>query len=117
MACTYRSAELLLPGDEDCYASCYRVARRIRKLAQGTAHYDCTSLVDAVGNLLAPHEGMRLVQAAVAWPNAERCLEVLWVPSYCDLQGNELADEEAKLGLAKHQPPVRLDCANRRAVI
>ncbi len=33
---------------------------------------DCKSLVDAVGNLLAPDEGIRLVQAAVARLNAER---------------------------------------------
>ncbi len=58
-----------------------------------------------------------LVQAAVAWLNAERCLEVLWVPGHCGLQGNELADEEAKLGSAEHQPLVTLDCATRRAVI
>ncbi len=43
---------------------------------------DCKSLVDAVGNLLAPVEGIRLVQAAVARLNAERCLEVLWVPGH-----------------------------------
>ncbi len=54
---------------------------------------DCKSLVDAVGNQLAPDEVIRLVQAAVARLNAERCLEVLWVPGHCGLQGNELADE------------------------
>ncbi len=41
---------------------------------------DCKPFVDAVGNLLAPDEGIRQVQAAVARLNAERCLEVLWVP-------------------------------------
>ncbi len=39
--------------------------------------FDCKSLVDAVGNLLARDEGIRLVQAAVPRLNAERCLEVL----------------------------------------
>ncbi len=39
---------------------------------------DCKSLFDDVGNSHAPHEGIRLVQAAVARLNAERCLEVLW---------------------------------------
>ncbi len=67
---------------------------------------DCKSLVDAVDNLLAPDEGIRLVQAAVARLNAERCLRVLWVPGHCGLQGNELADAEAKLGSTEHQPPV-----------
>ncbi len=78
---------------------------------------DCKSLVDALGNLLAPDEGLRLVQAAFARLNAERCLEVLWFPGHCGLQGRELADEEAKLGSAEHQPPVRLDCATHRAAI
>ncbi len=62
-------------------------------------------------------EGIRLVQAAVAQVNAERCLEVLWVPGHCGLQGNELADEEAILGSAEYQAHVRLDCAIRRAEI
>ncbi len=44
---------------------------------------DCKSLVDAVGNLLAPDEGIRLVQAAVARLNAERKLGVLGVPGHC----------------------------------
>ncbi len=57
------------------------------------------------------------MQAAIARFNAERCLEVLWVPGHCGLQDNELADEESKLGSAEHQPPVRLDCATRTAVI
>ncbi len=78
---------------------------------------DCKSLVDAVGTLLAPDEGIRLVQAAVARLNAERCLEVLRIQGHCGLQDNELADEEAKLGSAGHQSPVRLDCATHRAVI
>ncbi len=37
----------------------------------------CKSLVDAVGNLHAPDVGIRLVQAAAARLNAERCLKVL----------------------------------------
>ena len=78
---------------------------------------DCKSLVDAVGNSLAPDEFIRLVQAAVARLNVERCLEVLWVPGHCGLPGNELADEEAKLGSAEDQPPVQLDNATRRAII
>ncbi len=44
---------------------------------------DCKSLVDAVGNPLAPDEGIRLVQAAVARLDAARCLEVFWVPGHC----------------------------------
>ncbi len=79
--------------------------------------YNNKSLVDAVGNLLAPEEGIRLVQAAVARLKAERGLEVLWGPGHCGLQGNELADEEAKLGSEEYQPLVRLDCATHRAVI
>ncbi len=63
---------------------------------------DCKSLVDAVGNSHAPDEGIRLVQAAVARLNAERCLEVLWVPGHCGLMGDELAYEEAKSGSAEH---------------
>ena len=78
---------------------------------------DCKSLVDAVGNSHAPDEGIRLVQAAVARLNAERSLEVLWVPGHCGLKGNELADGEAKLGSAEHQPLVALDPATRRALI
>ncbi len=46
---------------------------------------DCKSLVDAADNSLAPAEGIGLVQAAVARLNAERCLEVLWVPGHCGL--------------------------------
>ncbi len=61
---------------------------------------DCKSLVDAVGHLLAPEDGIRLVRAAVARPNAGRCLQVLSVPGPCGLQGNELAYEEANLGSA-----------------
>ncbi len=78
---------------------------------------NCKLLVDAVGNPLAPDEDIRLLQAAVARLNAERCLEVLWAPSHCGLQGNELADERAKFGSAEYQPPVRLDYTTRRAVI
>ncbi len=65
-------------------------------------------LVDAVGDSHAPDEGIRLVQAAVARPNAERCLEVLWVLGHCGLMGNELADEEAKSSSAERQPPAEL---------
>ncbi len=50
---------------------------------------DCKPLVSAIGNSHAPDEGIRLVQAAVARLNAERCLEVLWVPGHCGLMGNE----------------------------
>ncbi len=78
---------------------------------------DCKSLVDAVGNLLAPDEGMRLVQTAVARLNAEKCLEVLWVPGHCGQQGNELADEEVKLGSAEHQSTVQMGCTTRRTII
>ncbi len=78
---------------------------------------DCKSLVDAVGNPVAPDEGIRRVQAAVARLNAERCLEVMWGPGYCGLQGNELVDEEATLGSAEHQLLVALDPATHRALI
>ncbi len=44
---------------------------------------DCKSLVDAVGNPLAPDEGIRLVQAGVARLSGERRLELLWVPCNC----------------------------------
>ncbi len=70
-----------------------------------------------VGNSHAPDEGIRLVQAAVARLNAERCLEVLWVSGHCGLMGNELADEESRLGSAEHQPSVTLDPATSRALI
>ncbi len=66
----------------------------------------CKSLADTVGNPLAPDEGLRLVEVAVARLNAERCLEVLWVSGHGGLQGNKLADEEAKFGSKEHQPPV-----------
>ncbi len=51
------------------------------------------------------------MQAAVVRLNADRCLEVLWVPGHCGLRGNELTDEEAKLGSAEHQLSVVLDRA------
>ncbi len=57
------------------------------------------------------------MEAVVARLNTEKCLEVLWVQGNCGRQGNELADEEAKIGLAETQPAVRLDCTTRRAVI
>ncbi len=78
---------------------------------------DCKSLVDVVGNSHASDEGIRLVQAAVAQLNAERRLEVLWVPTHCGLMGNELANDEAKSGSPEHQPLVALDPATRRAWI
>ncbi len=77
---------------------------------------DCKSLVGAVGNSHAPDEGIRLVYAAVAQLNAERCLEALWVPGHRGLMGNELADEEAKLDSAEHQPRATLDLATCRAL-
>ncbi len=76
-----------------------------------------TAAIDAIGILPAPDEGIMLVQTAVAQLNAERCLEVLWVPDHCGLMGNELADEEAKSGSAEHQPLVALDPATHRALI
>ncbi len=57
------------------------------------------------------------MQAAFAPLNAERYLEVLWVHGHCGLQGNELADEEAKSDSAEHQPPVKLGCTTHRAII
>ncbi len=78
---------------------------------------DYKLLVDAVDNWHASDEGIRLVQATVARLNAERCLDVLWLPGHYGLMGNELADEEAKTGLAEHQPSVALDPAIRRALI
>ncbi len=71
MARTDRRPKQFIPGGEDCYASCYR------KLGNALLMCDCQSLVDAVDNPLAPDEGIRLAQAAVAQLNAERCLEVL----------------------------------------
>ncbi len=56
------------------------------------------------------------MHVAVTRLNAERCLEVLWVLGHCGLQGNELADEEAKSGSAEQQPPVQLERANHRAI-
>ncbi len=46
-------------------------------MAWDPQNFETPLSVDAVGNLLAPDEGMRLVQAAVARLNAERCLKVL----------------------------------------
>ncbi len=63
------------------------------------------------------HLGPQTTIEAVVRLNAERCMEVLWVPGHCGPQGNILADEEATFGLAEHQPPVQLNCANRRAII
>ncbi len=78
---------------------------------------DCKSLVDAFGDWHALDEGKRLVQAALTRLNAERCLEVLWVPGYCGRMANELAHEEAKFGSVEQQPPVALDPATRRVLI
>ncbi len=78
---------------------------------------DCKTLVDAVGNSHALDKGMRLVQVAVAWLKAERCLEILWVTGHCSLMGNQLADEEAKSDLAEHQTSVAQDSATRRPLI
>ncbi len=74
---------------------------------------DCKSFVETVVNSHAPDEDIRLVQVAVAPLNAERCLEVLWVPGHRGLKGNELVDEDAKSGSAEHQPLVALDPATR----
>ncbi len=41
----------------------------------------------------------------------------LWEPGHRGQMGNELADEEAKFGLAEHQPPAALDPADHRALI
>ncbi len=71
---------------------------------------DCKSLVDAVGNPLAPDQGIRLVQVA---QHLEATMA--WDPQY--FEGNELADEEAKFGSAEHQLPVQIDCATHRAII
>ncbi len=78
---------------------------------------DCKSLVDTTGNSHAPDGCIRLLQAAVARLNAERCLEVLWVPGHCGLICNENADDEAKLGSAEHHPSVALGSATRRIAI
>ncbi len=78
---------------------------------------DDKSLVDVMGNPLAPAEGIGLVHVALVRLNAERCLEVLTVPGHCCLRGNDLADEEAKSGSTEHQPSVALDPATRRALI
>ncbi len=78
---------------------------------------DCKSLVDVGGNLLAPNEGIKLVQAAAARGNGERGLKVLWVPGHCGLKGNELAEEGTKAGSAQHQQLVALDPTTHRALI
>ncbi len=56
------------------------------------------------------------MKAAVARLNAERCLEVLWFPSYCGLMVNELAVEEARFDLAEHKLSVALDPITHRAL-
>ncbi len=73
----------------------------------------CQSLIDSVSNLLAPDDSIMLVQAAVARLNSEGCLEVLWVPGHCGLQGNEVPQHDS----AEHQPPLRLNYATGRSVI
>ncbi len=78
---------------------------------------DCKALVDAVGNPLSPAEGIMLIRAVIARLNAERCLEILWVPGHCGLRGKELAEEKVKSDPAQHHPPAPLDCATRRAII
>ncbi len=55
------------------------------------------------------------VEATAAWLNAERHLEVVPVPGYCGLMGNELVDDEVKLDTMEHQSSVALDPASRTA--
>ena len=78
---------------------------------------DCRSLIEAIGNPLTTDEVVQAIQSQVTELKINRRLGVLWSPGHCNLEGNDLADAQAKLGSTQPQADVRLDVASRRAII
>ena len=78
---------------------------------------DSRSLVDALGGETSHHRLETLRRELKDAEVGGRELVVLWVPSHCGLEGNELADERAKEGTTLQQAEVPLDQSTRRAVI
>ena len=74
---------------------------------------DSRSLVDALEGDGSHRRLDRLRQLLRECGEDERELTVLWVPGHCGLQGNEMADEEARRGAEMPQQDVPMDRSSR----
>ena len=78
---------------------------------------DSKTLVETLANSNHPDGDVHRIQSAIAELCKKKEVRIMWVPGYCNLSGNELADLEAKLGSEVAQPSVPFDSSTRDALI
>ena len=79
--------------------------------------YDSKSLVETLANSNQPDGDVHRIQSAIAEHCKKNEVRILWVPEYCNLRGNEIADLEAKLSSEVAQPSVPLNSSTRASLI
>ena len=74
-------------------------------------------LVQAVINANSADSSVIQQQASAAVLTMLKSIQIVWAPGHCGLSGNELADQQAKLGAAETQPDNTFEPATGRALI
>ena len=78
---------------------------------------DCKSLLQALSNNDITDPSLLSINSSIAAFPSPKSIRLIWVPGHCNLPGNDLADEQAKLGSALPQPTAPLDPQTRLAII
>ena len=73
---------------------------------------DSSSALEALAGGKIPHLMARLQEAA-----RHRRVALQWIPAHCGIQGNEAADELAKLGAQEEQPDNSVSFTEKRALV
>ena len=78
---------------------------------------DCMFLVQAISNPSSPDPSIHSIQYSIlAFPPSKQ-LQVIRVPDHCNLPGNDLADEKAKICSPLPQSYSQLDHLTRKTII
>ena len=82
-----------------------------------TITYDCKSLVQVVYNQYPTDTTIIALQQRTVNITINKQLFVIWVPSHCNVPGNELADSKRKPSSSMIQPEFPKDNTTHRALI